>query len=79
MGELSFVPSEDPDKPSPTRTGEAATPTLIDDVRCALCGASLVGKRKRYRLVSPLTSMGTVTVCWICRRAALGEGYRPAS
>jgi hypothetical protein len=73
MGELSFVPSEDPDKPSPTRTGEAATLTLIDDVRCALCGASLVGRRKRYRLVSP------VTVCWICRRAALGEGYRPAS
>jgi hypothetical protein len=52
--------------------------TALDDMRCALCGASLVGQQERYRLVSPLVSMGTVTVCRTCRRAALGEGYRPA-
>jgi hypothetical protein len=79
MGELSFVPSEDRDEPSPTRIGEAASLTLLDDVRCALCGTSLVGRRRRYRLVSPYDSMGKVTVCWVCRKAALGEGYRPAS
>jgi hypothetical protein len=62
-----------------TAIGEAATLTLIDDVRCALCGTSLVGKRERYRMVSPFASMGKVTVCWICRRAALSEGYRPAN
>ena len=78
MTEVSYGPSEDPDNPS-TRTGEAATLTLIDDVRCALCGTSLVGRRRRYRLVSPYDSMGKVTVCWVCRKAALGEGYRPAS
>ena len=50
----------------------------LDDARCALCGASLVGPGRRYHMVSPLVSMGSVTVCRVCHRAALGEGYRPA-
>ena len=29
--------------------------------------------------MSPFVSMGTVTVCWTCRRAILSEGYRPAN
>jgi hypothetical protein len=79
MSQVSVVPSADPHGPSSTRIGETAPLTLIDDVRCALCGTSLVGLRARYRVVSPFVSMGRVTVCWICRRATLSEGYRPAN
>ena len=79
MSHLGFVPSADPQAPPSSRIGEAATLTLIDDVRCALCGTSLVGTRERHRLVSPLVSMGEVTVCRTCHRAALSEGYRPAN
>ena len=79
MSEVNSASSVNRQSDSPAKTGEAATLTLIEEVRCALCGTSLVGKRKRYRLVSPFASMDTITVCWICRRAALGEGYRPAS
>ena len=79
MSEVSMVLSADSQDDSRARAGEAASLTFIDDVRCALCGTSLVGRRKRYRLVSPFATMGTVTVCSVCRRAALREGYRPAS
>jgi hypothetical protein len=78
MSRASHVHSADPTRPAPIKIGEAASVTPLDDVRCALCGASLVGKRERYRMVSPLVTMGQVTVCRICRRAALSEGYRPA-
>lgn len=50
----------------------------LGSARCALCGASLVGEQVSYHMVSPLVSMGSVTVCRRCRRAALSEGYRPA-
>ena len=79
MSQVSFVPSADPHRPASTRIGEAATVTPIDDVRCALCGTSLVGKRERYRVVSPFASMGKVTVCRTCQRATFSEGYRPAN
>ena len=71
MNEVNSAPSVDPQDDSRARAGGAASLTSIDDVRCALCGTSLVGRRKRYRLVSPFTTMGTVTVCSVCRRAAL--------
>jgi hypothetical protein len=77
MSQASHVHSADPHRPSP-RTLEAAPVTPLEEVRCALCGASLVGKRERFKVVSPLVSMGRVTVCRTCRRAALSEGYRPA-
>jgi hypothetical protein len=77
MSQVSHVHSADPPRPSP-RTLEAASVTPLEEVRCALCGASLVGKRERFKVVSPLVSMGRVTVCRTCRRAALSEGYRPA-
>lgn len=77
MSQASHVHSADPQWPSP-RTREAAPVTPLEEARCALCGASLVGKRERYKVVSPLVSMGRVTVCRTCRRAALSEGYRPA-
>jgi hypothetical protein len=78
MSQANYVPSADPHRPAPTKIGEAASVTPLDDVRCALCGASLVGKRERYRMVSPLVTMGKVTVCRTCHRPALSEGYRPA-
>ena len=78
MSHVSLLPSADPHGHSSTRIGEAGV-RAIENVRCALCGTSLLGERERYRLVSPLVSMGRVTVCSICRRAALGQGYRPAS
>jgi len=58
-------------------TAEASVSTL-ESARCALCGCSLVKEPIRYHMVSPLVSMGPVTVCRACRRVALSEGYRPA-
>ena len=78
MSQASYVPSADPHRPAQTKIGEVASVTPSEDVRCALCGASLVGKRERYRMVSPLVTMGKVTVCRTCRRAAFSEGYRSA-
>jgi hypothetical protein len=78
MSRTSHIHSADPQRPSPTPLGEAAPVTSLDEARCALCGASLVGRRERFKVVSPLASMGKVTVCRTCRRAALSEGYRPA-
>jgi hypothetical protein len=44
--------------------------------RCDLCGEPLGRHAGRFAMVSPLTARH-VTVCRTCRRAALGEGYRP--
>jgi len=49
----------------------------IDSAHCALCGAKLSARSLRYHVVSP-QSCDLVTVCHTCRKAALGEGYRPA-
>jgi hypothetical protein len=78
MSRASHVHSADPQRPTPMPFGEVAPVMSLDEARCALCGASLVGKRERFKVVSPLVSMGRVTVCRTCRRAALSEGYRPA-
>jgi hypothetical protein len=77
MSLISHIHSADPQRPSPFQR-EAAPVTPLEEARCALCGASLVGTRERFKVVSPLVSMGKVTVCRTCRRAALSEGYRPA-
>lgn len=45
---------------------------------CALCGMELAGETLQYRVVSPHTGLTPLTVCHVCRRAVLGEGYRPA-
>jgi hypothetical protein len=79
MSQVIRLPLAEPQRPAPIGIDEVATVTPIEDVCCALCGTSLVGTRKqRYRLVSPYGSMGKVTVCRMCRKAALSEGYRPA-
>jgi hypothetical protein len=49
----------------------------IDALRCGLCGAPLGARALRYHVMSP-RSREPVTVCRVCRKAALGEGYRPA-
>ena len=49
-----------------------------EERRCALCGGSLADEPVWYPMVSPLVSMGSVTVCRRCHRVALSEGYRPA-
>jgi hypothetical protein len=43
---------------------------------CDLCGEHLGVHSGHFHMVSPLTARH-VSVCRTCRRAALGEGYRP--
>ncbi|MFA4964815.1 MAG: hypothetical protein WC709_04160 [Thermoleophilia bacterium] len=56
----------------------AAVPPLADGGCCNLCGSPLDRRALRYRLVSPRSCDAPLTVCHTCRKAALGEGYRPA-
>lgn len=49
----------------------------IEDVRCGLCGTSIGAGSLRYKVVSPRSSGHRMTVCATCRKAVLGEGYRP--
>jgi len=76
MGQVQPLPA--PEKRDRTVPAAVTPLTALEDMRCALCGASLVGHPQRYHMVSPLVSMGAVTVCRTCRRAVLSEGYRPA-
>ena len=57
---------------------QAASVVTMEAVRCSLCGTPLKGNRLRFHMVPPRFSGVTVTVCSTCRRAAIGEGYRPA-
>jgi len=56
-------------------TRPASRPVLVESF-CDLCGTSLDEHTGHYYMVSPLTAR-KVAVCRTCRRAALGEGYRP--
>ena len=70
--------------PTQTHSGDAlvsaAPPTVhsVDSAHCGLCGARLSTRTLRYHVVSPQCCDAPITVCHICRNAALGEGYRPA-
>ena len=70
--------------PASTNTNEmpamqpGATVSSIDSGHCGLCGAKLSARALRYYVVSPRACDATLTVCHTCRKAALGEGYRPA-
>jgi hypothetical protein len=57
---------------------QAANLRFIDDATCALCGARLTAASLHYHVVSPQSSETRLAVCHLCRKAALGEGYRPA-
>jgi predicted RNA-binding Zn-ribbon protein involved in translation (DUF1610 family) len=60
-----------------TVTKPPATVRSIDSAHCGLCGARLSPRALRYHVVSP-QCCEMITVCHTCRKAALGEGYRPA-
>jgi hypothetical protein len=77
MGQVHRLRQPGPGDVTPAPLEGSADVSSLDDARCALCGATLVG-HERFHLVSPLVSMGGVTVCRGCRKAALSEGYRPS-
>jgi hypothetical protein len=59
------------------REEAAVVRSIESSAHCALCGAPLGTRTLRYHIVSPRSSE-PVTVCYVCRNAALSEGYRPA-
>jgi hypothetical protein len=77
MGEVHQLPTQNSDDMVPAMPAGAKV-LSIDGVRCGLCGAELSARSLRYHVVSPQASDVTLTVCHTCRKAALGEGYRPA-
>ena len=82
MGEVHPLPSSPhPDEssihPAPS-ADQAANVRFIDDASCALCGVRLTASMLHYHVVSPQRCDTRIAVCHLCRKAALGEGYRPA-
>ena len=77
MGQVHPMPTP-PDGCDAAATKAPATVRSIDSAHCGLCGAKLSAKALRYHVVSPQYCETTITVCHTCRKAALGEGYRPA-
>ncbi len=52
--------------------------TVVPTLRCDLCGNVLPERGQRFHVLSPRPRASVMTVCHTCRKAALGEGYRPA-
>lgn len=77
MGQVHPLPAH-PGSRDAAATKPSATVRSIDSAHCALCGARLSTRALRYHVVSPQSCDTTITVCHTCRRAAVGEGYRPA-
>jgi hypothetical protein len=71
--DVTPIPFEAPPAAQQGMRGVAAA---REYARCDLCGDPLGRLAGRFPMVSPLTAR-YVTVCRTCRRAALGEGYRP--
>lgn len=79
MGQVHSLPSASESRRARPDTAPApARVRAIDSGRCSLCGARLGARALRHRVVSPQSCSLTLTVCHICHKAALGEGYRPA-
>ena len=77
MGQVH--PLQTPQAADPASTTQPpATVRSIDSAHCGLCGAKLSARQLRYHVVSPQCCEAPITVCHTCRKAALGEGYRPA-
>jgi hypothetical protein len=74
---LPKAPAADDEPPHAIRSGDAKVRS-IDSTTCALCGSPLSARALRYHMVSPQSCDDRLTVCHVCRKAALGEGYRPA-
>jgi predicted RNA-binding Zn-ribbon protein involved in translation (DUF1610 family) len=77
MGQVHPMPTQS-DERDEAVTNPPATVRSIDSAHCGLCGAKLSAKALRYHVLSPQCCDTTITVCHMCRKAALGEGYRPA-
>ena len=77
MGQVHPLPTQS-DGRDAAATKPPATVRSIDSAHCGLCGAKLSAKALRYHVVSPQCCETMITVCHMCRKAALGEGYRPA-
>jgi hypothetical protein len=63
-------------QPAPRALARPMAPVSRQYARCDLCGELLGEHSGHFHMVSPLTARH-VSVCRTCRRAALGEGYRP--
>jgi predicted RNA-binding Zn-ribbon protein involved in translation (DUF1610 family) len=77
MGQVHSLPTQSETRDA-AATKPPATVRSIDSAHCGLCGAQLSARALRYHVVSPQCCETTITVCHMCRKAALGEGYRPA-
>jgi len=76
MGQVHPIPTQSEGQAA--TTNPPATVRSIDSAHCGLCGAKLSARALRYHVVSPQCCETMITVCHMCRKAALGEGYRPA-
>ena len=76
MGQVHPMPNQS-DVRDKAVNNPPATVRSIDSAHCGLCGAKLSARALRYHVVSP-QRCEMLTVCHTCRKAALGEGYRPA-
>jgi len=76
MGQVHPIPTQSEGRDAGV-TMPPATVRSIDSAHCGLCGAKLSARALRYHVVSP-QRCEMMTVCHTCRKAALGEGYRPA-
>jgi predicted RNA-binding Zn-ribbon protein involved in translation (DUF1610 family) len=77
MGQVHPLPTQS-DSGDVHANKAPATIRSIDSAHCGLCGAKLSARALRYHVVSPQCCDVPITVCHTCRKAALGEGYRPA-
>ena len=77
MGQLHPLPKTTTHEETPPLQVTEASVSSIEPV-CGLCGKRLGGRALRYQLVPPQAAHQPITVCHTCRKAALGEGYRPA-
>ncbi len=79
MGQVHPLPKSPAadDTPPPVLEPGQSNVRSIDSTTCALCGCKLTARALRYHMVSPQSCDDTLTVCHMCRKAVLGEGYRP--
>ncbi len=77
MGQVHPLPRQPVGRSTPVFAVPVAEVRAIGGVYCALCRTRFGARSLRYHLVSPQQGK-TITVCHMCHKAALGEGYRPA-
>jgi hypothetical protein len=70
-------PSERPQETARKKHLEVVSGPDENPASCSLCGSPIEPGARRFVLVSPIGG-GRQVVCYLCRKAALSEGYRPA-